>query len=79
MTHTSRSTFASLSLLTSILVFPCFQSTASAQAVAVAQISGTITDSTGKAIVNAEVTMTETDKQLVRSTVSNETGYTLLG
>src|SRR5215510_841593 len=77
MTLTSRSTFASLSLLTSLLFFPGLQFTARAQAVAVAQVSGTIADSTGKVVVGAEVTMTETDKQLVRTTVSTEVGYTL--
>ena len=37
-----------------------------AQAVAVAQVSGTVSDPSGSAIVGAQVTMTETDKQLER-------------
>jgi hypothetical protein len=48
------------------------------QSVAVAQISGTVVDPTGAAIVNAQVSMTETDKQSVHSTVTDRNGvYTL--
>ena len=46
-----------------------------AQAVAVAEVDGIVSDSTGKVIVNAEVTMTETDKQLVRATATNNEGH----
>jgi hypothetical protein len=44
----------------------------------VAQVSGTVTDPSGAAIVGAQVSMTETDKQLVRA-VTTDTGgrYTL--
>jgi hypothetical protein len=48
------------------------------QSVAVAEISGTVIDPSGAAIVNAQVSMTETDKQLTHSTVSDRSGnYTL--
>src|ERR1700676_2671640 len=77
MKHVSRSTLASLFLLASLL-FPGLQSAARAQATAVAQVSGTVSDSSGGAIANAQVAMTETDKHLVRTTVSDAAGgYTL--
>ncbi len=78
MTHTSRSTLASLSLLTSFFLFSGSQSILKAQATAVAQVSGTVTDATGAAIVNANVTMTETSKNLVRTVATDTAGrYTL--
>ena len=45
-----------------------------AQAVAVAEIDGIVQDASGKVIVNAQVSATETDKQLVRTTVSDSAG-----
>ena len=42
-----------------------------AQSVAVAQVSGSVTDQTGAAIAGAQVTMTETDKAVARSTVTD--------
>src|SRR5690242_6836681 len=49
-----------------------------AQAVAVAQVSGAVTDRSGGAVVGAAVTMTETDKQIVRSALTDSSGsYTL--
>jgi hypothetical protein len=49
-----------------------------AQNVAIAEISGSVADPSGSAIGGAQVKMTETDKQLVRSTVSDDQGrYTL--
>src|SRR5260370_8085950 len=79
MIRVSRLTLASISLLTSISTFLSFQSTASAQAVAVAQVSGTVMDSTGKVVPGAQVTMTEIDKHLVRTTTTDAEGgfYTL--
>ena len=72
----SRSTFVAWSL-SAVLAFssaPFLRG----QAVAVAQVSGSVTDPSGAGIPNASVSMTETDKQLVRSTVSDATGsYTL--
>ena len=47
---------------------------ARAQTVAVAEISGTVTDASGSAIPGAIVSMTETDKQIVRSTVTGSQG-----
>jgi hypothetical protein len=52
--------------------------TANAQATAAAQVSGTITDPSGAAIANAQVTMTEVDKDVAHTTRSTATGsYTL--
>jgi len=50
-------------------------STVWAQSVAVAGVSGTVIDATGSVLVNAQVSMTETDKQLVRSTVTDPAGH----
>jgi hypothetical protein len=41
------------------------------QAVAVAEVSGTITDSSGGALPAAQVVMTETNKQQVRTTLTD--------
>src|SRR6266849_64165 len=51
---------------------------ARAQAVAVAEVSGTITDASGGALPNAQVMMTETGKQLSRSTITDATGHYIL-
>jgi hypothetical protein len=78
MTHTSRSTLASLSLLTCVFLFSGSQSILKAQATAVAQVSGTVSDATGAAIVNAQVTMTEISKNLVRTVATDTSGrYTM--
>ena len=51
---------------------------ASAQSVSNAQINGTVKDSGGLALPGVTVTMTQTDTNLQRSTVTNETGsYTI--
>ena len=45
---------------------------------AIAEVSGTVTDPSGSAVVGAQVQMTETDKHTVRSTVTDALGkYTL--
>ena len=76
--YTSRSTLASLSLLASVFLFSGSQSTLKAQATAVAQVSGTVTDASSAAIVNAQVTMTEISKNLVRTIATDSSGrYTL--
>src|SRR5579885_216592 len=50
----------------------------SAQAVAVAEVGGVVSDATGAAIPGAVVKITETDKQLVRTTTTDAQGaYTL--
>jgi hypothetical protein len=49
-----------------------------AQTTAVAQVSGTVTDSSGAAVVNASVTMTETEKGFVRSTTTDNSGQYVL-
>ncbi len=48
------------------------------QSVAVAEVSGVVTDPSGAAIVNAQVSLTETDKQLTRTVATDNRGsYTL--
>src|SRR6476646_3654314 len=49
-----------------------------AQAVAIAEVTGTVSDPSGAAVASAQVKMTETDKQQVRTTVTDSQGrYTL--
>ena len=61
--------------LTCLLVIP---NAARAQAVAVAQVSGTVVDQSGSAIANAQVRMTETEKQTVHATVTDDAGRYVL-
>jgi hypothetical protein len=42
---------------------------------AVAQVSGTVTDQSGAVLPGVEITMTQTDTGVARSTISNETGF----
>jgi hypothetical protein len=77
MTQTSRSTAVILSLL-SIVCLLVAPNLARAQAVAVAQVSGTVTDQSGSAVGNTQVRMTETGKSVVHSTVTDDTGRYLL-
>jgi hypothetical protein len=76
MFQASRSTLASLCLLVAAFLFLTLS--ASAQVTAVAQVSGQVTDSTGAAIVNAEVSLTEIGKHEVHATRTDTSGsYTL--
>lgn len=45
------------------------------QAVAVAEVGGTVVDSSGAALPSAQVSMTETDKGVARTTVTDGTGH----
>ena len=45
-----------------------------AQAVAIAEVTGTVSDPSGAAVASAQVKMTETDKQQVRTTVTDSQG-----
>jgi hypothetical protein len=79
MTRESRSTFSSLLLLSiSILCWLALPSPAKAQAVAIAQVAGNVTDPTGGAIANAQVRMIETERQAVHTTVTNAQGQYVL-
>jgi hypothetical protein len=49
-----------------------------AQAVAIAEIDGVVTDSSGKFVPGAQVTAVETDKQIVRQTSSDAEGRFIL-
>src|SRR5215467_5338172 len=73
MSH--RSVFAILLLLSGSFLFT---PAVLAQAVAVAEVSGTIAVPSGSAIPNAEVSMVETTKQLVRSTTTDPSGRYVL-
>src|SRR3984885_2040787 len=78
MSKPSRLTLASVGLLASAFIFLGLSTAANAQVTAVAQVSGQVTDSTGAAIVNADVTMTELGKHEVHTTKSDVSGsYTL--
>jgi hypothetical protein len=57
-------------MLIVLLAVPMFP-----QAVAVAEVHGTVVDSTGARMPSAQVSMTDTDKGVTRSTVTDETGY----
>jgi Carboxypeptidase regulatory-like domain len=79
MTRESWLTFRSLLLLSiSILCWLALPSPARAQAVAIAQVSGNVTDPTGSAIANAQVRMIDTEKQSVRTTVTDAQGQYVL-
>src|SRR5437899_14689 len=68
-----RTAFAPLAVLF-ILLFVC----ADARAQATAQISGTAKDQSGAVLPGAEVTATQTDTGIARSSVTNETGSYVL-
>ncbi|HYL76267.1 MAG TPA: TonB-dependent receptor [Bryobacteraceae bacterium] len=53
-------------------------SAARAQAVSIAEASGSVTDQSGSAIPNAQVRMTEVDRQTVHSTVTDAAGRYVL-
>src|SRR6516225_9144695 len=60
------------------LMLLCFAALAHAQAVAVAQVSGIVSDPAGMVIVGAQVSIVDTEKGQVRSTGTDGTGsYTL--
>ena len=72
MIRESRSSYASFIVLSiSSLCMLVLPSALRAQAVAVAQVSGNVTDPSGSAIVGAQVQMIETDKQAVHAAVSD--------
>src|SRR5256885_3892808 len=77
MMQGSRSTLASLALSMSILYFAGMPIPAPAQTTAIAGVSGAVSDPTGGAVVGAPVTITETAKHTVFSTVTNQSGQFL--
>src|SRR5258706_7386170 len=78
MMPTTRPTSVVLSLAISMICLLVLPSTAHAQAVAIAEISGTVSDQSGSALVNAEVRATEIEKQIVRTTITDQTGRYVL-
>src|SRR5215831_894790 len=65
-------------LLTLALILTALSSPAWSQAVAVAEVSGTVTDSSGGALPTAQVIMTETNKQQVRTALTDSSGHYVL-
>src|SRR5882762_9182890 len=78
MMPVTRSTSVVLSLAISMICLLVLPSVAHAQAVAIAEISGSVSDQSGSALVNAQVRATEVEKQIVRSTVTDQTGRYVL-
>jgi hypothetical protein len=74
----SRSTFFGLALITSIICWLAKPHAAFAQTIAVAQVSGTVTDARGAAGANAQVTMTETGLGSVQNTTTDAGGQYVL-
>src|SRR5690242_10441750 len=72
----SRSTTVILAL--SIIYALTMSTAARAQAVAIAQVSGNVTDQSGSAIPNAQVDMTEIDKQALHTAMTNSQGQYVL-
>jgi hypothetical protein len=66
-------------LLSAAIVFLlCLTSYVKGQSVAVAEVGGTVTDASGAVIANAQVSMTETDKQITRTVSTDSSGsYTI--
>src|SRR5947209_381963 len=77
MPRTSTSIAAAF-LLAPTLVIIALPPAARTQAVAVAEVSGTISDPSGGSLPTAQVIMTETDKQLSRTTVADASGHYVL-
>ena len=64
-----------MNIVLSLLSIFLFAAPAFSQAVAVAEVSGTVTDSSGAALPGAQVSMTETDKALTRTIITDEIGH----
>ena len=65
-------------LLALTLILAALPSAAWSQAVAVAEVSGTVNDPSGGALPSAQVIMTETEKQQVRTTTTDSSGHYIL-
>jgi hypothetical protein len=74
----SRSKFAILTLTAAAVSWLGLPSVAHAQAVAIAEVSGIVTDQSGSAVTGATVIMTQTEKQLVRSMITDAGGRYVL-
>lgn len=68
MTNKSRALSAAIALAL------CLTPYVKGQSVAVAQVTGTVTDASGAVVANAQVSMTETDKDLVRTVSTDASG-----
>src|SRR5690349_16343424 len=64
--------------LLAITLLPALAPLAHSQALAVAEVSGTVTDSSGGALPTAQVIVTETNKQLVRTVLTDQSGHYVL-
>src|SRR5262245_37718133 len=67
-----------MSQLVKLFVFALVVSVTSVWAQSTAQISGTVKDATGAVLPGVEVTATQTQTGIARSTISNETGAYVL-
>ena len=67
------------SILAGFLAFALFAPNAHAQAVAVAEVNGVVSDTSGKVMVNVAVTMTQTDTQAPHATVTDAQGRFIIG
>ncbi len=76
--RTVRLASALFSFLLLILFLLSLPSIAGAQTTAVAEIHGVVTDQSGSVIPTAQVVMTQTDKDMVRLTTTDSTGYYVL-
>jgi hypothetical protein len=72
MTRMTKSAFACISLVAFVLL--CSEPLLRGQTVAIATVTGTVADPTGAVIAGAQVTMTETDKQITRTVASGPSG-----
>src|SRR5438128_9545817 len=68
----------SIAIFLSVAVFIGWLSTADAAAQATAQVSGTVRDQSGAVLPGVEITATQTETAIKRTTVSNETGSFVL-
>ncbi len=78
MTRVFRQFYVCVSLAIAIALLVGLPRIVRSQTVASAEVSGTVTDVSGGVIVNAQVSMTETDKQIAHSTVTDNKGRYVL-
>src|ERR1019366_9238425 len=75
MTKLFKLSFAGSAILIPVSLLFCLPSMSRAQSAAVAGVDGIVTDPTGKSMPGAQVTITETDKGAMRSTVTDDRGH----
>jgi hypothetical protein len=78
MTRIIRSVRTSVFSLLPSFLFLCLPLGTRAQTVASAEVSGSVADTTGGSLVNAEVTMVDTQKDTPHSTFTDDRGHYVL-